>query len=308
MVHDLTLGSFLRARRGAVVPTSGDLRSAPSRRVRGLRREEVAQRVGVSVDYYIKLEQGKREAPSDNVLHALADVLCLDDAAREHMFDLARRDTRPKHPPETQRVRVGMLRLMESLGAVPAVLLGRRTNILAANPTARLLIHDFNAMPARERNAVRWVLLSQKARTIHRDWGAAAAGLVGMLRMDYGRHPYDQRTAELVEELGAKSEVFTQLWSDRHVAKKAVVDSKVIEHPVVGPIRLHVEAVRTIEDGDQTLNVLIPASDPTSQAAMRHLQKLAGSRSTGVDPRRAGRAGVTGQDGAGTVAGPAGTT
>ncbi|WP_433132698.1 helix-turn-helix transcriptional regulator [Micromonospora sp. CA-240977] len=304
MVHDLTLGAFLRARRAAVEPTSGDLRSAPSRRVRGLRREEVAHRVGVSVDYYVKLEQGRRGAPSENVLHALADVLCLDDAAREHMFDLARRDTRPKQPPETtQQVRVGMLRLMESLGGVPAILLGRRTDVLAANPTARLLIHDFHAMPAQERNAVRWVLLSEKARTIHRDWEATATGLVGMLRMDYGRHPHDQRTAELVDELGAKSEVFTKLWSNRHVAKKTVADSKVIEHPIVGPIRLHVEAVRTTEDDDQTLSVLIPACDSASQSGMRHLQKLADGRSNGVDNLcHGGRTGELEQDGAGTPA------
>ncbi|MFC6022698.1 helix-turn-helix transcriptional regulator [Plantactinospora solaniradicis] len=305
MVHDLTLGTFLRIRRAAVGPTSGELRSTPPRRVRGLRREEVAHRVGVSVDYYVKLEQGRRGAPSENVLHALADVLNLNDAAREHMFDLARRDTRLKQPlATTQPVRVGMLRLMESLGGVPAILLGRRTNILAANPTARLLIHDFPAMPARERNVVRWVLLSEKARTIHRDWEAAAAGLVGMLRMDYGRHPHDERTAELVEELSAKSEVFTQLWSSRHVAKKMVADSKVIEHPIVGPIRLHVEAVQTTEDDDQILNVLIPGCDSASESAMRHLQKLAGSRSTGIGLRT----GEIAQDGAGTPVGPEGAT
>ncbi|MEV1331353.1 helix-turn-helix transcriptional regulator [Micromonospora costi] len=274
-MDDLTLGDFLRTRRASVAPTNGDLRSAPSRRVSGLRREEVARRVGVSVDYYVKLEQGRRITPSETVLHALADVLRLDDAAREHMFDLARRDTRPKQPREaTQRVRVGMLRLMESLGGVPAILVGRRTNILAANPAARLLIHDFNAMPAAERNGVRFMLLTEKARLIHRDWEAVAAGLVGMLRMDYGRYPNDPRTAELVEELSERSETFRRLWSDRHVAKKMFLDSKVIDHPVVGPVRLHVESMHATDDRDQTLNVLIPASDPTSQAAMRHLQKL----------------------------------
>ncbi|MER7441896.1 helix-turn-helix transcriptional regulator [Micromonospora avicenniae] len=278
-MQELTLGDFLRARRAALVPTRGDLRSAPSRRVPGLRREEVARRVGVSVDYYVKLEQGRRVTPSDNVLHALADVLELDDAARDHMFDLSRRvnHLRLERVP-TQRVRVGMLRLMESLGGVPAILTGRRTDILAANPTARLLIHDFNAMPARERNAARFLLLSEKARLIHRDWEAAAAGMVGMLRMDYGRHPNDPRAAELVSELSAASDDFKQFWSERHVARKVVVDSKVIEHPIVGPIRLHLEAVQTAEDHEQTLHVLVPASDSASQSAMRHLQKLAGNR------------------------------
>ncbi|TDC29062.1 XRE family transcriptional regulator [Micromonospora sp. 15K316] len=276
-MQELTLGDFLRARRAAVAPGQGDLRSAPSRRVKGMRREEVAQRVGVSVDYYVKLEQGRRVTPSDNILHALADVLELDEAAHEHLFDLARRDSQPKprHRP-TQRVSLGMIRLMESLGEVPAILTGRRTDILAANPAARLVIDDFHAIPARERNGVRHVLLSDKARLIHRDWEASAAGLVGMLRMYCGRHPNDPRAAELVAELTAKSDAFRQLWSERHVAKKIILDSKVIEHPVVGPIRLHLEAVQTTEDREQTLHVMMP--DSASRSALRHLNKLAGDR------------------------------
>ncbi|MGK5739375.1 helix-turn-helix transcriptional regulator [Micromonospora sp. URMC 103] len=277
-MDELTMGDFLRKRRASVAPSSGDLRSTPARRVSGLRREEVARRVGVSVDYYVKLEQGRRITPSDAVLTALADVLQLDDAAREHLQDLARRDSRPKQSPEAkQQARVGMLRLMESLGGMPAVLLGRRTNILAANRAARFLVHDFNAMPAHERNALRFLLFSEKSRLIHRDWETAVAGLVGMLRMECGRHPNDPRTAELVDELSARSGLFRQLWADRHVARKVVLDTRVIDHPDVGPIRLHLESVHMPEDRDQTLHVLIPASDSASQAAMRHLQQLVGT-------------------------------
>lgn len=276
-MEELALGNFLRARRASLTPDDDGSTSAPSRRVPGLRREEVARLVGVSVDYYIKLEQGHR-IPSEGILYALADVLRLDEPARAHMHDLASRGPQPRRQRRStaQHVRPGMLRLMESFGGLPAVLLGRRTDILMANRTARLLIADFHAMPACERNAVRWILLSEQARQWHLDWEAAVAGLVGMLRMDAGRHPNDPRTIELVNELSAKSEDFARLWRDCHVATKVVPDSKVVEHPVVGVIRFQVESVTTPLDRDQVLQVLFPAPDSASQSAVRHLQTLAG--------------------------------
>lgn len=275
-MEEIALGSFLRARRASLTPDDDSATSMPSRRVPGLRREEVARLVGVSVDYYVKLEQGHR-IPSEGILHALADVLRLDEPAREHMCDLASRDPRPRRqrPSTAQHVRPGMLRLMESFGGLPVVLVGRRTDILAANQTARFLIADFHALPARERNAVRWILRDQ-ARHWHQDWEAAVAGLVGMLRLDAGRHPNDPRTIELVDELSAESEVFAHLWSKCHVATRVVPDMKVVDHPVLGVIRLHVESVTTPEDPDQVLQVLFPASDSVSQSAVRELQILAG--------------------------------
>jgi transcriptional regulator with XRE-family HTH domain len=276
----VTLGDFLRTRRASLVPADRDRTAMNRRRVPGLRREEIAHRVGVSVDYYTRLEQGHRCVPSEGVLSRLADVLQLDRPARAHLRDLAGSNSRPKRQDDStvRQARPGMLRLMESFNGLPAVLVGRRTDILAANPTARLLIADFNAMPARERNAVRWVLLSAQARRLHVDWEAAAAGLVGMLRMDAGRYPDDSRTAELVDELSARSEHFTRLWNDWPVATSIVPESKVLRHPLVGHISLHVEAVTTPRDEGQTLQVLIP-TDTTSRAAVRRLQDLADGRS-----------------------------
>jgi transcriptional regulator with XRE-family HTH domain len=273
-----TLGDFLRTRRASLVPEDGDRTALSRRRVPGLRREEVAHSVGVSVDYYTRLEQGHRCVPSEGVLSRLADVLQLDQTARVHMRDLVWSNSRPKRDDSTvQQARPGMLQLMESFNGLPAVLVGRRTDILAANPTARLLIADFNVMPARARNAVRWVLLSEQARRLHVDWEAAAAGLIGMLRMDAGRYPDDPRTAELVDELSARSEHFTRLWNDWQVATSMVPESKVLRHPLVGHMSLHVEAVTTPRDEDQTLQVLIP-TDPASRAAVRQLEILASTR------------------------------
>jgi transcriptional regulator with XRE-family HTH domain len=278
-MNGITLGDFLRTRRAALVPEHENATSLGRRRVPGLRREEVARLVGVSVDYYTRLEQGRRIAPSEGVLNALAEVLQLDQLAQEHMRDLAWNNSRAmrQHESVMQQASLGMLRLMESFGDLPAVLVGRRTDVLAINPTARHLIDDFNAMPAHARNAVRWLFTSERAREIHPDWEAAASGLVGMLRMDAGRYPNDPRTAELVEELSATSKHFAQLWNGRHLATSVARESKVIEHAHFGRIRFYVEAVTTPTDRNQVLQVLIPA-DPAAQSSVRQLQDIAASR------------------------------
>ena len=274
-----TLSGFLRTRRASLVPESGDLASGSRRRVPGLRREELAKLAGLSVDYYIRLEQGRRITPSEDVLNALADVLRLDEPAREHLHDLARGNSRSqrRHGSPVQQARSGTLRLMESLGGLPSVLLGRRTDILAVSPLARVLIADFQAMPAHERNAARWVLLSERARELYVDWEVAARGMLGMLRMDTGRYPNDSRTGELIAELGTTSEHFTRLWKDWEVMTSVVPELTVLEHPLVGRMRFHVEAVTSPRDRDQLLQVLIPA-DSTSRSAVGELQSLAGVR------------------------------
>jgi transcriptional regulator with XRE-family HTH domain len=262
------------------MPESGDLASRNRRRVPGLRREELAQLAGVSVDYYIRLERGRRITPSEDVLNALADALRLDGPTKEHMRDLARANSQSqrRQGSPVQQARPGMLRLMESFGGLPSVLLGRRTDILAVSPTARVLIADFHAMPARARNAARWILRSERARELHVDWEAAAVGLLGMLRMDTGRYPNDPRTAELIDELRTTSEHFARLWNKWEVGTSIVPGSTVLEHPLAGRIRFHVEAVTTPRDKDQVLQVLIPA-DSTSRSAVGELQTQAGSRS-----------------------------
>jgi transcriptional regulator with XRE-family HTH domain len=277
--HELTLGDFLRRRRASLAPrdTGPD---AIARRVPGLRREEMARLVGVSVDYYVKLEQGTRRiTPSGNVLHALGDVLGLDDLEREHMYDLARLDNRPRAARESavQTVRPGTFRLMESFLGLPAILFGRRTDVLAANPMARLLVDDFPALPARQRNAVRWALLGERIREIQPDWAATAECLTGMLRMDLGRYPHDPKTIELIDELHERSEVFREIWLRGPVAR-SMTGSMLLKHPEVGLMHLNVEAVRVTDDPDQTLHVMIPCSDATSQSAMTELRRRAGAR------------------------------
>jgi MmyB-like transcription regulator ligand binding domain len=138
-----------------------------------------------------------------------------------------------------------------------------------ARTVARALIADFPSLPARERNAVRWLVLDPRAREIHADWTAAVADLTGMLRMDLGRHPDDPKTVALVDELRGASAVFRDIWAGGRVSRSLIAESKVIRHPVAGPVRLHVEAVRITEDPDQTLHVMIP--DRSSREALARL-------------------------------------
>ncbi|NMO54636.1 helix-turn-helix domain-containing protein [Actinoplanes sp. TBRC 11911] len=274
-MNHLTLGDFLHRRRAALTPTN-----AEPRRVRGLRREEVADLAGVSVDYYSKLEQGKRRLiPSNVVLRALADVLELDGAAREHMYDLARLGPHPvsRRASAIQTVRPSTFQLMETLADVPVVLLGRRTDVLAANPLARLVIADFPAMPSRERNAVRWLSLSGRA-DLHQDWFVAACHLIGMLRMDLGRYPDDPETIKLIEELTARSRIFRTIWAKGPVSSGGNFRSTLF-YGGAARIDVQVKAVRITDDPDQTLHVMIPGADPATQAAMAEIRRGIATRS-----------------------------
>lgn len=258
------LGDFLRASRAAVSPDDAGLPVGPGRRVRGLRREEVARLAGVGVDYYTRLEQGRHSSPSETVVEALARALRLDDAGRAHLVDLARPHRRRASPPSVQRVRPAVHQLLDSWVDHPAFVLGRRTDVLATNRLARALIADFDAMPVRERNKTRWTILDPAAREAYPDWEVVAAEVVGTLRLDAGRHPDDPRLGELVGELAVKSPEFRGWWADHRVDERTH-GSKRMRHPLVGELTIHYEALALPGDDDQTLFVY--STEPSSPSA-----------------------------------------
>jgi transcriptional regulator with XRE-family HTH domain len=261
------LGDFLRASRAAVSPEKLGLEqyaSRPGRRVQGLRREEVAELAGVSVDYYTRLEQGRHNRPSEAVIDALSRALRLDAVTHAHLVDLARPVRRRPEQPQVQRVRPAIHQLIASMVDHPAFIVGRRTDILAANDLARALITDWRALPPRERNYARWMFLDPAARAIYQDWSTVAAEVVGTLRLDAGRHPGDQRLNELVGELTIKSPEFRTWWNDHRVHERTH-GSKRMTHPAVGPITIHYQAMALPGDKDQTLFVY--TTDPGSSSA-----------------------------------------
>ncbi|WP_432571094.1 helix-turn-helix transcriptional regulator [Kineococcus sp. SYSU DK005] len=258
------LGDFLRSRRAAAAPDAAGLPVAAGRRVQGLRREEVAQLAGLSVDYYARLEQGRHASPSRAVVEALARALGLDAAARAHLHDLAGPSAPRTERPAVQRVRPAVHQLLDSLGDHPAFVLGRRTDVLASNALARALLSDWDALPTRQRNYVRWLLLDPAARTLFPDWEVLAAEAVGTLRLDAGRHPGDPRLNSLVGELTIGCPEFGRWWSDRRVHERTH-GTKRVHHPVVGEVTIRFEALALSGEEDQTLFVY--STEPGSASA-----------------------------------------
>ncbi|WP_328538365.1 helix-turn-helix transcriptional regulator [Streptomyces sp. NBC_00344] len=265
---DGELGDFLRSRRARIQPEDVGLPSHGRRRVPGLRREEVAQLAGVSVDYYIRLEQGRRQGVSsragsggvsDAVLDAVARVLRLDETERQYLREIAR----PRPTTVTrQSVRPGLQLLLDTLDRAPAFVLGRRMDVLAWNALGDA-VGDFSRMAPGERNMPLQVFLAPSARELYPDWPAVAAETVAHLRLDAGRHPDDKRLAALVGELSLKSEDFRRLWAD-HLVKEKTYGVKRIAHPVVGELSFPYETLALPGDPDQLLVVYTPQPGSTT--------------------------------------------
>ncbi|WP_234320165.1 hypothetical protein [Streptomyces sp. SBT349] len=189
-------------------------------------------------------------------------------------------------------MRPGLRRLLDSYTDHAAFVLGLRTDVLATNHLCRVLIADFDAMPHRERNLTRWMILDEAARELNTDWERVAAEATAMLRLDAGRYPEDSRTAELVGELTMKSESFRRWLADHRVLVRTF-GQKRLHHPQVGDLTIDYQAFTMPGQDDQTLFVYLPAQDRQSQEAWRLLA------SWNADPSTADRG-----NGSGPVTGP----
>ncbi|WP_327358633.1 helix-turn-helix domain-containing protein [Streptomyces sp. NBC_01304] len=270
---NLELRDFLRSRRARVAPEDvGIGPHAGRRRVPGLRREELAQLAGVSVDYYVRLERGRNPNVSSAVLDAVARALRLDAAERTHLFDLAKPKPGParRRPEPPQRVRPGLYRVLDALTGTPAMILGRRLDVLAANSLAKALYADFDALPHRERNLARFIFLDPAARELLADWERAARGAVAALRLYAGRHPHDPRLTELVGELAVHDEDFRQWWAD-HDVLEYTHGTKLYRHPLVGELALEYESLTLPDDPDQALYLYTAEPDSPSAHALQLL-------------------------------------
>jgi transcriptional regulator with XRE-family HTH domain len=263
------LGAFLRARRAALTPAAAGLPDTERRRVPGLRREELAQLAGVSVDYYVRLEQGRGSHPSAGVLDALARALGLDETETAYLHTLAAAPTvRRRARPE--RVRPQLQRILDALLPAPAFVLGRRMDVLAWNAMAAKLIGDFSAMPPEARNMVRHVVLDPAAPALYVEWERVAQDAVAHLRLAAARHPDDQALAALVGELSVRSERFRRWWADHRVREKGH-GTKLLAHPIVGPLELTYETLVLGDDPDLRLVVYTAAPGSPSDTALEVL-------------------------------------
>ncbi|TDD63421.1 XRE family transcriptional regulator [Kribbella antibiotica] len=272
MDRSAELSDFLRTRRARVSPDQAGIpEDGRARRVPGLRRDEVSRLAGVSTEYYTRLEQGRAGSPSPEVVEALCQALRLDLAEREHLTDLLARPTPVRRAPATpQRVRLGLYLLLQTLEHVPAFILGRRTDVLAANRLARAVVTDFEALPVPQRNLARYYLLNPEARERVADWEQIAAETVAMLRMDAGRHPNDRRLSDLLGELTLRSPEFPGWWKEHHVLLRTH-GAKRYHHPEVGELQFSYEALHLPDDPDQMLCVYNVEPGSATAEALRLL-------------------------------------
>ncbi|GGS89518.1 helix-turn-helix domain-containing protein [Streptomyces chromofuscus] len=277
------LCEFLRSRRARLKPGDVGLPDyGRHRRVPGLRREELAQLAGVSVAYYTRLEQGNGRNVSAEVLDAIARALRLTDAEHAHLTHLAAPKQHKKKPTaRTQQVRVALRQLLDTMDAVPAYVVGRRSDILAWNRMAAAVFGDWAELPAQERNWARLVFLRPKYRELFVDWDQKASDIVAFLRMDAGCHPDDPRLSALVGELSVKSGEFRRLWATHDVKEKSH-GVKLLRHPLVGELSLSFETFRLADDVEQSLTTYHAEPDSASAEALRLLA------SWGRDATRAG--------------------
>ena len=275
MDPDNRIGQFLRARRELVQPEDVGIESYGRRRVPGLRREELAMLAGVSVDYYVRLEQGRERHPSEQVLEALARALQLDDTAARHLQELARPPTRRRRPSaRPQRVRPGVERLMEGWSHTPAIVMGRCMDVLAANSLAGAL----HGRSIRGTNVVRSIFLEPSAREFYADWEDIARDTVATLRALAGTDLDDPRLTELVGELSLKSEEFRRLWA-RHDVREKTSGTKRFVHPVVGELSLGYESFAIGGSPGQILVVYHAEPGSRHERALKLLESVAAEAS-----------------------------
>jgi transcriptional regulator with XRE-family HTH domain len=228
------LGEFLRVRRSRLNPADVGFPGSGSRRVAGLRREEVAVLAGVSADYYARLEQGRERHPSGQVIDAIAGALRLDTDARWHAYRLA--GLVPKTSPvgrRQERVAPALLRLMDGFPSAVAYITNRRLDILASNAPAQALLSPL----ANPRDMVHSLFHDPASRQLFADWQAVARDTVAALRLAYGNQRSDPETGALVDELLDSSEEFAALWREHGVGRLGS-KTKVFNHPDVGRFTL----------------------------------------------------------------------
>jgi transcriptional regulator with XRE-family HTH domain len=271
------LAGFLRTRRSRVDPAGFGIPTDSRRRVEGLRREEVAHLSGVSVDYYVRLEQGRATQPSEQVLDALARVLGLDETERGHLYRLARqRHRRAKAPgrgsPRPKaggRIRPELLRVLDLVADAPALIMDHRLDVLAGNRLAGLLF----GRPMPGLNTARHIFLEEAERGLYEDWETCTLDVVGHLRLAVGKYPEDPRLASLIGELAMGSERFRRLWARADVRARTY-GRKAYRHPLVGVLELHQENFALPDESGMELLVLSAAPGSPSEDGLRLLAGL----------------------------------
>ena len=266
------LAAFLRSRRDRLRPSDVGLPGGDTarRRTPGLRRQEVAQLGGISVEYYVRLEQGRGPRPSRQVLSALARALMLTGDEREYLFRIVGENPPAVVGPSTELL-PAIRYLIDSLTETPAYVVNARYDVLAWNTMATHFIGDLSGYPVEDRNMIRWTFSRLPHEAIWSDEGARrfTRATVADLRAAYARFPGDPGIGSLVTELLGTSPAFAEMWEQRDVQVRRGM-LKRIDHPVAGPLEFDCQVLR-ISDSDQTMIVYCAQPGSPTEAAFKRL-------------------------------------
>lgn len=251
------LGDFLRTRRARLIPELVGFSRGSRRRAPGLRRAEVSQLAGISVDWYTWLEQGRPITVSTQVLESLAQALHLDASERAHLFFLAHQQPPPEMAMEPEIVSPTIQRFLDRLSPSPAYVVGSRWDIMAWNKAACVVFGDFCFMSIRQRNIVWRLFTSSSYRHFLVDWEKHARRVLAQFRASCGRHPGDPQLTELMHDLMVCSPEFRTWWPE-HEVLGAPEGQKALKHPLAGPLLFERLTFQVVDASDLKVIVYTP--------------------------------------------------
>jgi len=251
------LGAYLRSRRERLTPADVGIACGLRRRTPGLRREEVALLAGVGTTWYTWLEQGRQVRPSAEALLAIATALRLDPAERQHLFILADRPEPVRARPAEERVDESLSRMLASLVAQPAYVMGRRWDVLAWNRAAVLVFCDYGALEGDTRNIMHLLFTDPRQRRLMVDWDALAHAALGLFRADCAKYFGDPAFERLIAELTRRSPEFRQWWPQRDVMRR-LSGVKRLNHPRAGAMAFEHMSLAIDDGSDMKLIVYTP--------------------------------------------------
>lgn len=270
MTNRAGLAAFLRARRVRISPQQAGLSVTGQRRTPGLRRQEVAQLAGLSVDYYIRLEQGRGPQPSRQVLSALARALMMSADERDYLYRMA-----GSSPPQAEQpgreITPGIRHLLDSMSATPAYVVDAAYNILAWNQLATHFIG--NLAGHTDRNMIRWTFRRAPTDVMWSDehFLGFTRATVADLRAGYARYPGDREIGSLVTEMLALSPEFAQMWAAHEVGVRGPM-LKRVSHPQAGPLEFECQVLHIAQTGQRLIVYCAAPGSATEKA----FQELAG--------------------------------
>lgn len=262
------LAEFLRTRRARLRPADVGLPEGLRRRTPGLRRQEVAQLAGISVDYHIRLEQGRGPRPSRQVLAALTRALLLTRDERDYLFRLVGEVPDPVTGPSSE-LSAGLRQLMDAMIETPAYVVSARYDVLAWNRWAVPFMGGLAEAPPEERNFVRVMFRRPADDPAWSDPETLrfVRGTVADLRAAYGRYPGDAELARLVTELLGTSPWFARMWAEHDVEVRRTMVKRVC-HPELGPLEFECQVLH-LPDTDQRMVVYLAAPGSRTESVFR---------------------------------------